>query len=135
MAAYRRRMTYRLTACTPGSALGPTLGNEYGRGSIDHSYLMHGQPLSQVSCEKDLGVVFSKDLKVRQQCEEAYKKASQMLGFIHRTIRFKNPAVFIALCKSLVRPHLEYCFSGMESVLCQRQSLAGKSATPLYQNV
>jgi len=81
----------------------------YGRGSIDHSYLMHGQPLSQVSCEKDLGVVFSKDLKVRQQCEEAYKKASQMLGFIHRTIRFKNPAVFIALYKSLVRPHLEYC--------------------------
>jgi len=35
MAAYRRGMTYKvtcgLTACTPGSALGPTLGNEYGR--------------------------------------------------------------------------------------------------------
>jgi len=34
MAAYRRGMTYEiscgLTACTPGSALGPTLGNEYG---------------------------------------------------------------------------------------------------------
>jgi len=24
-------VTYRLTACTPGSAPGPTLGNEYGK--------------------------------------------------------------------------------------------------------
>ena len=34
MAAYRRndlKFICGLTACTPGSALGPTLGNEYGR--------------------------------------------------------------------------------------------------------
>ena len=34
MAAYRRvdgLVTCGLTACTPGSAPGPTLGNEYGR--------------------------------------------------------------------------------------------------------
>ena len=34
MAAYRRvdgLVTCRLTACTPGSAPGPTLGNEYGK--------------------------------------------------------------------------------------------------------
>jgi len=35
MAAYRRvddlMVTCRLTACTPGSALGPTLGIEYGK--------------------------------------------------------------------------------------------------------
>jgi len=36
--------------------------------------------LSKLSSEKDLGVVFSNDLKVRRQCEEAYSKASQMLG-------------------------------------------------------
>ena len=74
----------------------------YGRGSIEYSYLMHGQPLEQVSREKDLGVVFSKDLKVGQQCEEAYKKASQMLGFMDRTIRFRNPTVLIALYLSLI---------------------------------
>ena len=81
----------------------------YGRSSIEHGYIMHGHPLEQASVEKDLGVVFSKDLKVRQQCEEAYKKASQMLGLMHRTIRFRNPQVLITLYKSLVRPHLEYC--------------------------
>jgi len=36
--------------------------------------------------EKDLGVVFYDDLKVRGQCEEAYSKASQMLGLINRTV-------------------------------------------------
>jgi len=33
-----------------------------------------------------LGVVFSNDLKVRGQCEEAYSKASQMLRLINRTV-------------------------------------------------
>jgi len=41
---------------------------------------MHGKLLEKLSSEKDLGVVFTKDLNVRQQCEEAYKKASQILG-------------------------------------------------------
>jgi len=31
MAAYRRVDDCRLTACTPGSAPGPTLGNAYGK--------------------------------------------------------------------------------------------------------
>jgi len=34
MAAYRRvddLVTYGLTVCTPGSAPGPTLGNDYGK--------------------------------------------------------------------------------------------------------
>ena len=54
---------------------------------------LYGQPLEEVVSEKDLGVVFSNDLKVRRQCEEAYSKASQMLGLINRTIQFKNPEV------------------------------------------
>ena len=29
---------------------------------------------------------FSKDLNVRKQCEDAYSKASQILGLIHRII-------------------------------------------------
>ena len=69
---------------------------------------MHGQLLDEATSEKDLGVVFSNDLKVKQQCEEAYKRASQILGLIHRTIQFRNPSVLITLYKSMVRPHLEY---------------------------
>jgi len=54
-------------------------------------------------------VVITKDLKVGQQCEEAHKKASQILGLISRTIQFKDPAVLISLYKSMVRPHMENC--------------------------
>jgi len=43
-------------------------------------------PLEALAFEKDLGVVFYDDLKVRGQCEEAYSKASQMLGLINRTV-------------------------------------------------
>jgi len=70
---------------------------------------MHWKLLEKVSSEKDLRVVFTKDLKVRQQYEEAYKKASQIFGLIRRTIQFKDPAVLISLYKSMVRPHMENC--------------------------
>ena len=53
---------------------------------------MNGQPLEEATSEKDLGVVFSNDLKVRKQCEEAYSRASQILSLVHRTIRHKNPS-------------------------------------------
>jgi len=31
--------------------------------------------------EKDLGILISNDLKVSQQCQQAYNKASRILGF------------------------------------------------------
>jgi len=102
----------------------------YGKGSISFKYSMHGKLLDDVSSEKDLGVTFSKDLKVTQQCEEAYKKASQILGLIHRTIQFKNPAVLISLYKSMVRPHLENC-----SVAWIPHYVARTSAAPFHKNV
>ena len=52
--------------------------------------------------------MFSNDLKVKQQCEEAYRRASQIMGLTHRTIQFRNPSVLITLYKSMVQPHLEY---------------------------
>jgi len=66
---------------------------------------MHGKLLEEVSSEKDLGVVFSKDFEVRQECKEVYEKASQIMGLIHRTIQFKDPAVLISLYKSMLRDH------------------------------
>jgi len=46
-----------------------------------------------VAFEKDLGVVFSNDLKVRGQCEEAYSKATQMLGLINETVVLEGSRV------------------------------------------
>jgi len=81
----------------------------YGKSSIRFQYSLYGQPIAESTEEKDLGVVFSSDLKVGTQCREAYSKASQALGLLHRVIKYRNPSVLLPLYKSLVRPHLEYC--------------------------
>ena len=83
----------------------------YGKDNIGFKYSLYGQPIAEMASEKDLGVMFSRDLKVSIQCREAYSKASQSLGLIHRILKFKNQSVLIPLYKSMVRPHLEYCLS------------------------
>jgi len=80
-----------------------------GKKNSCHSYQMNGATLESVSEERDLGVIISKDLKVSNQCAQAYSKANKMLGLINRTIQHKNEEVMINLYKALVRPHLEFC--------------------------
>ena len=83
----------------------------YGKGNIEYKYSMSGQPLDEVDSEKDLGIIFSKNLKVAEQCKEAYTKANRMLGLVSRTVKYKNMESLLNLYKSLVRPHLDYCSS------------------------
>jgi len=91
----------------------------YGRNSIGCQYKMYGQPLAEATAEKDLGVVFSNNLKVVQQCREACSKANQILGLVQRTIAFKNPAVLISLYKSC-QTSSRKLFSYMEPALHER---------------
>ena len=59
--------------------------------------------------EKDLGVTFSADMKVSEQCRIAASKGNQVLGLIRRTITYKEKQLIVFLFKAIVRPHLEYC--------------------------
>jgi len=72
-------------------------------------YQMGGKELSEVTEERDLGVIVSKDLKVGNQCAKAASKGNQILGMISRTFECKNKEIMLHLYKSLVRPHLDYC--------------------------
>ena len=74
-------------------------------------FIMGNQKLEVVHQENDLGVVISNDLKVSQQCQQAYSKASRILGHINRTIEYRHTDILLRLYKSLVRPHLEYSIS------------------------
>ena len=80
-----------------------------GRLSFQRQYYMNKQQLELVRQEKDLGITISNDLKVSQQCQQAYNKASKILGLINRTIEYRDTGILLRLYKSLVRPHLEYC--------------------------
>ena len=66
-------------------------------------------PLTEVTQERDLGITVKSDLKSSQQCLQAYNKANKILGAINQSIVYKKKDVLVKLCKSLVRPHLEYC--------------------------
>ena len=55
---------------------------------------------------KDLGVTFSADVKVSEQCGIAASKGNQILGLIRRTIAYKEKHLIVPLYKAIVRPHL-----------------------------
>ena len=71
-----------------------------------YKYKMLNQELSEVSEEKDVGVLVHKSLKPSLHCLEASKKANQMLGQICRSFHYRDRKVFLDLYKRYVRPTL-----------------------------
>ena len=69
-----------------------------GHRNMDEEYKMGDAVLGRTTQEKDLGVTFSADMKVSEQC-----------GLIRRTIMYKEKQLIVPLYKAIIRPHLEYC--------------------------
>ena len=82
---------------------------DIGHGNMDKEYKMGDAVLGRTAQEKDLGVTFSADMKVSEQCRIAASKGNQVLGLIRRTITYKEKQLIVPLYKVIVRPHLEYC--------------------------
>ena len=80
-----------------------------GHGNMDEEYKMWNAVLGRTTQEKDVGVTFSDDMKVSEQCGIAASKRNQILGLIRRTIMHKEKQLIVPLYKAIVRPHLEYC--------------------------
>ena len=80
-----------------------------GQGNMDEEYKMGDAVLGRTTQEKDLGVTFSADMKVSEQCGTAASKGNQILWLIRRTIMYKEKQLIVPLYKAIVRPHLEYC--------------------------
>ena len=80
-----------------------------GHGNIDEEFKMGDAILGRTTQEKDLGVTFSADMKVSEQCGIAASKGNKSLGLIMRTITYKEKQLIVPLYKAIVRPHLEYC--------------------------
>ena len=80
-----------------------------GHGNMDEDYKMGDDVLGRTTQEKDLGVTFSADMKVSEQCGIAASKGNQIIGLIRRTIMYKEKQLIVPLYRAIVRPHLEYC--------------------------
>ena len=78
-------------------------------GNMDKEYKMGDAVLGRTTQEKDLGVTFSADMTVSEQCEVAASKGNQILWLIRRTIMYKEKQLIVSLYKTIGRLHLEYC--------------------------
>ena len=65
--------------------------------------------LGTTTQEKDLGVTFSADMKVSEQCGIAASKGNKIIGLIMRTITYKEKQLIVPMYKAIIIPHLEYC--------------------------
>lgn len=81
----------------------------FGHNNRNADYFLQGIKLQVVTEERDLGIIMQSNLKCDKQCAKAVKTATRVLGMIKRTFVHLDKVVFLALYKSLVRPHLEYC--------------------------
>ena len=74
----------------------------------EEEYKMGDAVLDRTTQEKDLGVTFSADMKVSEQCGTAAWKGNKILGLIRRTM-YRDKQLIVPLYKAIVRPHLGYC--------------------------
>ena len=68
-------------------------------GHMDEEYKMGDAILGRTTQENDLGVTFSTEMKVSEQCGIAASKGNTILGLIRRTITYKEKQLIVSLYK------------------------------------
>ena len=83
----------------------------YGKNNPRFDYSMAGTVLEKSTMEKDLGVMFSGDLRWDEQISKSINKANSALAQIKNSFTNLDVNIIKPLYKSLVRPHLEYAIT------------------------
>ena len=74
-------------------------------------YNLLGQEISKVKDEKDIGVLIDDELSFDKHICEMVNKANSIFAALRRTFRNLTADIFLPLCKTLVRTHLDYVSS------------------------
>ena len=86
-----------------------------GKNLPDTQYIMsvdqNPTEVTQVTSEKDLGIIFDEKLIFRDRISKKAALANRNLGLIFRSFTYIDKAMFLNLYKPLVRPHLDYATS------------------------
>jgi hypothetical protein len=75
--------------------------------------------LETTTVERDLGILVSDDLKVKQQVEAAAARANNMLGRLKKSFRSRGLLLWKTLYTTYVRPHLEFAITAWSPHLKQ----------------
>ena len=73
-----------------------------------YSYKMKGIDLTKSTCEKDLGVILSLDLKPEKHIGLVVRKASNTPSLLSQSLQYLDNHSKISAYTSYVRPQLEY---------------------------
>jgi len=79
-----------------------------GNPLLDIRYKLDNLEIRILGCERDLGVLVIKDLRIREQCINVCNKANRILGFTSRSVSNRTSNIILQLYLALVRPHLDY---------------------------
>ncbi len=89
-------------------ALNKTAIMHLGRSNPCRGYKIHDADLSVTECIKDLGVIFTKDLKFASHVNLICKKAFSRVNLIYLAFYSKNSKFLVQMFKTFVRPLLDY---------------------------
>ena len=73
--------------------------------------------IAKVDSEKDLGVIFDRNMKFGMYVNSKVTKANQILGLIFRTFTYMNKEMFLNLFKSLIKASFGICYYGMVTII------------------
>ncbi len=79
-----------------------------GHGNPGYEYEMNGKKLEVTEQERDIGVIMTRNLRPKAQCERAAGTAMGVLRQIERAFHYRDRVIFLRLYKQYVRPHLEF---------------------------
>ena len=82
----------------------------FGKSNKGRTFTVNSRALGNVVEQRDLGVWVYSSLKEASQVDRVVKKACGTLSFIGQNIEHSNCEVMLQLYKTLLKPHLEYCF-------------------------
>ena len=73
------------------------------------TYFIGDHLITQKTVSNDLGIIIDEDLTFKQHYNAIISKAYKTLHCILKCFDFFSLSVKLMLCKTFVRPHLEYC--------------------------
>lgn len=74
-----------------------------------HDYFIDGRPLPVTHCIRDLGVLMTADLRLREQVDAVVASTNLLGNMILRTFAIRSASFYLNLYRSLVVPRLTYC--------------------------
>ncbi|GAB0188695.1 mitochondrial enolase superfamily member 1 [Grus japonensis] len=83
-----------------------------GRGNPGYTYRLGDEMLETSHAERDLGVLVDSKLNRSQQCAQAARKASCILGYIKHGIASRSREVIVPLCTGVASPQVRRAVLG-----------------------